>query len=160
MSQHPTVVLEKPSVRRQAEFLTAVRRSRELHGRWVRPPHTAVEYRKFLQRARNASCLAHFVCTRAGDLVGVINISDVVTGNFRSGYLGYYAFVPYAGNGYMRQGLTAVLRLAFRQHGLHRVEANIQPKNVRSIGLVQSLAFRCEGYSARYLKVAGRWCDH
>ena len=37
---------------------------------------------------------------------------------------------------------------------LNRLEANIQPDNAASIGLVK------EGYSARYLKLGGRWRDH
>jgi ribosomal-protein-alanine N-acetyltransferase len=100
------------------------------------------------------------VCTDDGELAGVINISEIVRGVFCSGYLGYYAFVPHAGGGYMRSGLAAVLRLAFRQYKLHRLEANIQPDNRRSIALVRSLGFSREGYSPRYLKIAGRWRDH
>lgn len=60
----------------------------------------------------------------------------------------------------MRAGLESVIRLAFREYGLHRLEANIQPENRRSIELVQSLGFGLEGYSPRYLKIAGRWRDH
>ena len=60
----------------------------------------------------------------------------------------------------MREGLELVLQLAFRQYGLHRLEANVQPDNVRSIALVRGFGFRLEGYSPRYLKIAGRWRDH
>jgi [ribosomal protein S5]-alanine N-acetyltransferase len=44
----------------------------------------------------------------------------------------------------MREGLRAVIDVAFRKHGLHRLEANVQPDNTRSIRLVQRLGFRCE----------------
>jgi ribosomal-protein-alanine N-acetyltransferase len=60
----------------------------------------------------------------------------------------------------MREALAEVLRLAFRKYGLHRLEANIQPENLRSVALVRSLGFELEGYSPRYLKIAGRWRDH
>jgi [ribosomal protein S5]-alanine N-acetyltransferase len=53
-----------------------------------------------------------------------------------------------------------VIRLAFGTYRLHRLEANIQPDNVRSIALVRALGFRQEGYSPRYLKLGGRWRDH
>jgi ribosomal-protein-alanine N-acetyltransferase len=60
----------------------------------------------------------------------------------------------------MTHGLTAVLFDAFEKHGLHRLEANIQPGNKNSRSLVESLGFRLEGFSPRYLKIAGRWRDH
>ena len=60
----------------------------------------------------------------------------------------------------MREGLILTIRHAFRELRLHRLEANIQPINTRSIALVQSLGFRLEGYSPKYLKISGRWRDH
>lgn len=95
-----------------------------------------------------------------GDLVGLINISEIVRGAFRSGYLGYYVFAPYQRQGFMLPGLSAAIARAFRKHGLHRLEANIQPGNRASIALVKRLGFRREGFSPRYLKIGGRWRDH
>jgi len=100
------------------------------------------------------------VRTSANELAGVININEIVQGSFRSGYLGYYAFVPHTERGYMTEGLRAVVSQAFRVLRLHRLEANIQPDNEASRRLVQRLGFRQEGFSPRYLKVAGRWRDH
>jgi ribosomal-protein-alanine N-acetyltransferase len=92
--------------------------------------------------------------------VGVINVNEIVHGAFRSAYLGYYVFVPRAGQGYMSEGLALALRWAFRELRLHRLEANIQPGNEASRALVSRFGFRREGFSRRYLKVAGRWRDH
>lgn len=154
------VRIERPTLRRAAAFLEAVERSRSLHGRWVQPPATLAQYRAFLRRFRRPTHLSHLVCAEDGALAGVVNISEIVRGALCSGYLGYYAFAPHHGCGYLRAGLAAVVRLAFRRHGLHRLEANIQPENLRSIALVRGLGFRKEGYSPRYLKIAGRWRDH
>lgn len=60
----------------------------------------------------------------------------------------------------MSEGLRLVLRHAFGPLGLHRLEANIQPKNRSSIRLVRRAGFRREGFSPRYLRVLGRWRDH
>jgi ribosomal-protein-alanine N-acetyltransferase len=60
----------------------------------------------------------------------------------------------------MRSGLVRLIAIAFEDHGLHRLEANIQPANERSQALVKSLGFRLEGYSPRYLFIDGAWRDH
>jgi [ribosomal protein S5]-alanine N-acetyltransferase len=60
----------------------------------------------------------------------------------------------------MTEGLGLALGRAFGALRLHRVVANIQPGNERSIRLVQRLDFTREGFSRRYLRIAGRWRDH
>ena len=157
----PRVRLSRPSARDAAEFLAAVRRSRRLHGKWVAAPASPVAYRKFLRRARRATQAAYFVRLRdSSELVGVVNVSEIVRGNFRSAYLGYYAFAPHHRQGLMAEGLRLVLDDAFRRLKLHRLEANLQPGNRASRALVRGLGFRLEGYSPNYLKIAGRWRDH
>jgi ribosomal-protein-alanine N-acetyltransferase len=152
--------LEKPSSRRREEFLSAARKSKRLHGQWTSAPQTPAEFDVYLKRIRRKTHLGYWVVTERRELAGVINISEIIRGNFGSGYLGYYAFAPHSRQGYMRQGLTAVLLDAFHNRGLHRLEANIQPRNKASRSLVESLGFRLEGFSPRYLKIAGLWRDH
>ncbi|MXV45079.1 GNAT family N-acetyltransferase [Saccharibacter sp. 17.LH.SD] len=60
----------------------------------------------------------------------------------------------------MTESVRRVLKIAFSEVGLHRVEANIQPNNVKSIKLIKRLHFRYEGFSPRYLYVDGQWRDH
>lgn len=93
-------------------------------------------------------------------MAGAIHLSQMVMGNFRSAYLGYYVFAGYERQGVMRSGLQQVVRHAFRHLKLHRLEANIQPGNTASIALVRACGFTQEGFSPRYLKINGRWCDH
>lgn len=153
-------ILERPSARRREEFLRAAKRSKALHGRWVSAPTTRAEFDAYLRRTRRKSCLGYWVITERDDLAGVITVSEIVRGPFCSGYLGYYAFSPHDGRGYMTRGLAAVVTDAFKIQGLHRLEANIQPENVASRAVVRKLGFRLEGLSPRYLKIAGRWRDH
>jgi [ribosomal protein S5]-alanine N-acetyltransferase len=104
---------------------------------------------------------AYLVCRNdTGAIAGVINISQIYRGPFQSAYLGFYAMEGHQGQGLMREALGLTLRVAFGQLRLHRLEANIQPANVRSVAVVKSLGFSLEGYSSRYLKIAGRWRDH
>jgi ribosomal-protein-alanine N-acetyltransferase len=142
-------------------FLSAVARSRKLHHPWVQAPGTPEAFRDYLAKRQDPRGAAFFVWTHQPDgLVGVINLDEIVRGCFLSAYLGYYAFVPWAGRGLMREGLSQVITHAFKLMKLHRLEANIQPRNARSKALVKSLGFRREGVSPRYLKINGRWRDH
>jgi [ribosomal protein S5]-alanine N-acetyltransferase len=155
------VVVRAPTLRDESRFLEAARRSRRLHRHFAQPPLTPAAFRAFVRGTRQASCESHCVvdaATRA--LVGVVNLNEIVRGSFQSAYLGYYAFEPHAGQGFLSAGLALVLRRAFHELALHRVEANIQPDNARSIALVKRHGFRREGFSPRYLKLAGRWRDH
>ncbi len=97
---------------------------------------------------------------RTKGLVGIIEIGDIQYGPARCAYLGYYAFADYAGQGLMKEGIHLALRHAFGKLRLHRLEANIQPGNPASVALAKKCGFKREGYSPRYLKIAGRWRDH
>jgi ribosomal-protein-alanine N-acetyltransferase len=147
----------RPSAARRRDFLAAVARSRRLHGAWVAPPSTPAEFRRYRRRLQSPTHAGFLVVRRdSRALVGVINVSEIVRGAFRSAYLGYYAFTPEAGRGLMAEGLALVLDAAFRRLGLHRLEANIQPANRASRRLVRRLGFRREGFSPRYLRKGGR----
>ena len=60
----------------------------------------------------------------------------------------------------MTEALQLVLRFAFDELGLHRIEANIQPNNYASRNLVQRCGFTLEGESKDFLFINGRWRDH
>lgn len=155
------VMIRGPVLRDREEFLECVQASRKLHASWIAAPNSRAAFRVYVNRTRGPSHRAFVVCLReSGDIVGVVNLNEIVLGLFRSAYLGYYGFAPYNGKGLMAEGVSLVVSHAFRKLRLHRVEANIQPENGASIGLVRGLGFVNEGLSRRYLKVAGRWRDH
>lgn len=163
------VLLRPPARSDEAAFLEAVAASRKLHASWVRPPATPATFRVYLKRyageplrdLQSARHLGFVVCERtSGALAGVFNFSEIIHGALQSAFLGYFAFSGMEGRGLMREGLGLALDQAFGAVGLHRVEVNIQPVNVRSIRLVEAVGFRREGFSPRYVKVGGRWRDH
>jgi ribosomal-protein-alanine N-acetyltransferase len=145
----------------QTEFVRLVRESRTLHHPWVVPPSGVAGFERLMKRAESETLVSLLLRERASNaLVGVFNLSQIFRGNFRSAYLGYYGHTAFVGRGLMHEGLELVVRYAFAKLGLHRIEANIQPQNLRSIALVKKCGFTKEGFSPRYLKVAGRWRDH
>jgi ribosomal-protein-alanine N-acetyltransferase len=159
------IYLRRPTARDAEPFLSAVDASRRLHGKWITAPSTRVSFREYLARfgrpLRGAQHVGYVAATVEDDaLVGVLNLSEIVRGAFESAYLGYYAFAPFAGRGYMTEALALLLDAAYRDVALHRVEVNIQPENVRSLALVERIGFAREGYSRRYVKIGGRWRDH
>ena len=143
------------------EFVAAVQASRTMHQPWLDPPDTPGRFAAYLERAARddqaAYLIRHHLC---GALIGYVNINNIVRGGFQSGFLGYGAFASHAGQGFMTRGLRAVLDIVFGDLGLHRVEANIQPANRRSINLARRLGFEKEGLSPGYLMVDGEWRDH
>ena len=153
--------LRSLSDRDRTAFPSLARASTKLHRNWVFAPRTPKEFDEYLSRMRKRNARALVVCGRDDDTIaGVYNLSQIVRGPLQSAYLGYWAFAPSAGRGFMGEGLRLVIRHAFGPMELHRLEANIQPGNARSIALVKRCGFRREGFSPRYLKIAGRWRDH
>ncbi len=142
-----------------SELLEAIGRSRDFLEPWVYLPTAEHELQKQLSRAPDVG-LTYGVREAGGGLAGIVNFNSIIRGPFQNAFLGYYALLPFERKGYMRAGLAAVLHKAFDGHGLHRVEANIQPDNVASARLVRGLGFRLEGHSPRYLRIGGEWKDH
>ncbi len=145
----------------QAEFVACALTSKRLHASWVSAPLTEEAFRSRLNRLTEPTSYA-FAVRRldSGRLVGYVDITNIVRGNFLSGYVSYYAFSGHERQGLMTEGLKLVIAHAFGALKLHRLEANIQPGNAASIALARSCGFSKEGYSPKYLKIRGRWRDH
>jgi len=159
--QLPGVYLRAPVRADRDRFLALNRASARLYRGKAPLMSSARVFDAYVARARKPDFVGLLVC-RSSDhrIVGVFNVSQIVRGAFRSAYLGYQVFAPYAGQRYMTAAMPLVLRHLFVTLKLHRVEANIQPDNARSLALVARAGFSREGYSPRYLKVGGRWRDH
>jgi ribosomal-protein-alanine N-acetyltransferase len=155
------VLLRAPTSKDCAEFIALNRASRPFHRGLVSPPIAPEEFAVFLKRSNTESSICVFVCLNSdSSIIGAISLSQIFRGGFQNAYLGYYVGAQYAGQGHMTEALQLLLRFAFKDLRLHRLEANIQPDNVASIALVKRAGFVLEGYSKRYLKICGRWRDH
>ena len=153
------IYLRPPCLEDCDEFLQQVQDSQNLHLPWVSPPKTPQEYESYLFKTQQPNQQSYFLC-QEGRIAGVFNLSEIVLGCFQSAYLGFYVFSAYAGKGCMSLGLKMLLVNAFRELGLHHIEANIQPHNSPSINLIKANHFKKEGLSPRYLNINGLWCDH
>lgn len=95
-----------------------------------------------------------------GQLVGEINISSIQRGPFQSCYVGYWVDERAAGQSFTPEACVVVMRFAFEELGLHRVQVAIIPRNAPSRRVMAKLGIREEGVATRYLEINGVWEDH
>lgn len=96
----------------------------------------------------------------SGQWIGRANLNNVVRGVFDNAYLGYFMSEAFNGKGYMTEAVYQLIRLAFQELGLHRIQAATLTNNQASIRVLQKNGFRQEGEAKRYLKINGKWEDH
>jgi ribosomal-protein-alanine N-acetyltransferase len=144
-----------------AELVNANLASIALHEPWVYPCRDEVGFHAYLRHCDGERSIGLIARERSsGRVAGIVNISEIVRGFFQNAYLGYYGVAGMNGRGLMSETVGLAVTYAFRELGLHRLEANIQPGNKPSRALAQRLGFRQEGFSPRYLKIGGEWRDH
>ena len=95
-----------------------------------------------------------------GSFSGEINISSIQRGPFQSCYVGYWIDKRNAGNAYTPESLVVLLRFAFEELKLHRIQVAIIPRNFSSQRVAEKLGLRNEGIAQRYLEINGKWEDH
>jgi ribosomal-protein-alanine N-acetyltransferase len=103
--------------------------------------------------------LVAWVISSGEQVVGRINLTNIVRGALWSGALGYWVDVGHQGRGLA----TAAVRLACgeaRARGLHRVEASTLVHNTASQKVLLKSGFQQYGLAPEYLFIAGRWQDH
>ncbi|MDL2253564.1 GNAT family N-acetyltransferase [Ruminococcaceae bacterium OttesenSCG-928-I18] len=132
----------------------------------VKEFYTEAYQRRFLaaeeKRALEGSAARFFLALpeRPGEVVGLAALSNILLGSFRSAFLAYNLDEACGGQGLMNEALRKVIEIAFGELGLHRLEANILPRNTRSLNVVKRLGFANEGVARDYFEIDGRWEDH
>lgn len=93
-------------------------------------------------------------------VIGDIGFSQVIRGAFQSCYLGYMIDEDHRGKGYIPEAIQRGVQFMFDERNLHRIEANIIPRNQASIRVVEKLGFVNEGLAKNYVRINGKWEDH
>ncbi len=91
---------------------------------------------------------------------GEVSLGNVQRGPFQSAYVGYWIDEGAAGHGYIPEGVVLMLRYAFDDLRLHRIEAAIVPRNAPSRRVADKLGLRDEGVARRLLQIRGVYEDH
>ena len=91
-------------------------------------------------------------------LIGTCTIFNINRQN-KNAEAGYILNRAYWGKGLMTEALGSMLGYAFKNLGLHRLEADTDPKNAASLALLKKMGFQQEGYFRERWFVHGKWHD-
>ena len=164
------LVVREPAVGDGAALAEAYLRNRE-HLAPCEPVPTATfftaewqesEVEVALQRLESGSSLPLVVVATGGDadeIIGRVNLSDIVRGVFLNANLGYWIDVRYTGRGLATTAVGVAVHAA-RGLGLHRVQAGTLVHNRASQIVLERNGFERFGLARRYLRIAGEWQDH
>lgn len=73
--------------------------------------------------------------------------------------IGWTLHPDFGGRGLMTEAASALLRIAFDTLGLHRVIANLDPRNTASVAMCRRLGMREEAYHVEQMWSKGEWTD-
>ncbi len=113
-----------------------------------------------LRRHAQGLMLPHVILDESGRVAGRITLNEIVRGPFQSCLLGYWLNAADNGRGLATAAVLDIIKVAFDELGLHRIQAGTLPHNVRSQRVLERAGFTRFGLAPAYLKIAGRWQDH
>ncbi|HEY8721005.1 GNAT family protein [Pengzhenrongella sp.] len=150
------------------ELVSLLLRNREFLAPWspVRgDDYATAEIQRVLMQAALEQCelgttLPHVILDDDGDLVGRITLNGIVRGPFQSCSVGYWVGETDNGRGVATAAVRDIVRVAFEELGLHRLQAETMLHNVRSQRVLERAGFTRYGIAPAYLKIAGTWQDH
>ena len=93
-------------------------------------------------------------------LIGKIKLSRILYGSFKNCILGYSIDKDEESKGYMKESVNLVLKYAFEECELHRVEASALMSNEKSRRVLTKCGFKLIGINEKYLLINGKWEDH
>ncbi len=93
-------------------------------------------------------------------IAGEVNLNNLIRGAQQTGTIGYWIDQARAGQGYVAEGVAVLIRFAFEELRLHRLEICIIPRNDNSRRVMDKLRLRDEGVAQKFLEINGVWEDH
>ena len=137
---------------------------------WLRPweatnPHgpTSFDFKaqiRSLLRALENSEGIPFVIVYKDEIVGQLNVANILHGSVSSCVIGYWIAPEVAGLGITPTAVALAMDYMFKVVGIHRVEIDIRPENEASIRVVEKLGLRYEGLKENYIHINNDWRDH
>ena len=125
---------------------------------WSRPPladlaAAAALHEEIAQHFAARTLFQWGIAERATDaIVGTCTLA-ALSWEHRRADVGYALARAVWGRGYLKEALPVLLDHAFGALALHRIEADVDPRNTASIRLLERMGFRREGYlRERYLQ--------
>ena len=101
-----------------------------------------------------------FLILYKGEVVGQLNVANILHGSVSSCVIGYWIIPEVAGNSITPTAVALAMDYVYKVVGLHRVEIDIRPENGASIRVVQKLGLRYEGLKKNYIHINNAWRDH
>ncbi len=94
------------------------------------------------------------------ELIGRVNLANVVWGAWRSCTIGYWLDQQQNGRGLATEAVRLAVKFALTDAGLHRVQGAVMPRNRASRRVLEKVGFHHEGLARFYLQINGVWEDH
>lgn len=164
----PTINASRVSLRwiseEDVDALYRIFSHKEVMRYWSTPPladrNAAVELLHEIHDGFQRRTLLKWGIARRTDdaLIGTTTLFNLDFSNHRA-EIGYGLDRAHWGNGYMNEALQALLAYAFQELALHRIEADVDPRNSASIRTVERLGFQREGYLRERWQVNGEIQD-
>jgi [ribosomal protein S5]-alanine N-acetyltransferase len=173
---HSARLLLRPLQEADRTAYLAMQRASEAYFARYAPPLPGeddpdVRFTNMLRRSRegfssgSAARLAAFLRSDPGEMVGQVNLADIIRSATLRANMGWRIAEAHTGRGLATEAVGALVRMALRSEtegglGLHRVEAAIQPANAASLRVAAKVGFTQFGFARRLIRLAGTWTDH
>lgn len=122
---------------------------------WSSPPHRTIKQtRDWLNSMIDASPAESmdFIIDYEGEVIGK-------AGCWRLPEIGFIMHPDHWGKGLAREALTAIIERLFARFAIPAITADVDPRNMACLALLERLGFSQTGRAARTWLVGDEWCD-